>query len=324
MAMGCRHGLMTLVLVTALVILVGCAAGSPADSGSHDSKVLKVAATIFPLADIAHQIGGERVEVVTLLPPGASPHTFEPTPEQMRGLTAARVFISVGPGLDDWAARLGDGGRGDRVDVAVLETIPASALITEQNSGEAHGEDGPEAGSDHDHHGVNPHVWLDPVLVHDHIAPAVARALTEAAPENRDYFAARLRDYQSALEALDESFRTTVGTITDRRFVSVHAAWTYLARRYGLEQVAVVEAFPGKEPSAKWIAGVVDTARVAKASTVLAEPQLNTQTARVIAAELGGRVIILDPLGGPGLPGRDSYLRLMRYNLQALAEGLLR
>ncbi|MDI6711290.1 MAG: zinc ABC transporter substrate-binding protein [Thermoanaerobacterales bacterium] len=80
-------------------------------------------------------------------------------------------------------------------------------------------------------------------------------------------------------------------------FVSVHAAWTYLARRYGLEQVAVVEAFPGKEPSAKWTAGVVDTARAAKASTVLAEPQLNTQTAQVIAAELGGRVVILDPLG---------------------------
>lgn len=313
MAMGCRHVLMTLVLVTALVVLAGCAAGSPADSGSHDPKVLKVAATIFPLADIARQIGGERVAVNTLLPPGASPHTFEPTPEQMRSMATAGVFISIGPGLDDWAARLGAGGREDRVDVTVLEAIPESVLIAEEQSGRA---------GDGDHHGVNPHVWLDPVLVRDYIAPAITRALTEAAPENRDYFAARLKDYQSALNGLDESFRTTVGALTDRRFISVHAAWTYLARRYGLEQVAVVEAFPGKEPSARWIAVIVDTARGAKVSTVLAEPQLSTQTAQVIAAEFGGRVIILDPLGGPGLPGRDSYLGLMRYNLETLTRGL--
>lgn len=308
-----QRSFLTAVLITVLVVLTGCAGGSPAATEGHNPAVLKVAATIFPLADIARQVGGERVEVTTLLPPGASPHTFEPTPEQMRAMAAADVFISVGPGLDEWAARLSGGNRGDRVDVAVLETIPVSLLISEGHADGVH---------DGDRHGVNPHVWLDPVLVRDHIAPAITRALTNAAPENRDYFAARLKDYQAALDGLDESFRTAVKTLADRRFVSVHAAWTYLAKRYGLEQVAVVEAFPGKEPSARWIAGVVDTARRAKASAVLAEPQLSTQTAQVIAAEFGGRVVILDPLGGPGLPGRDSYLGLMRYNLETLTGGL--
>jgi len=307
-----RRRFAALLLVAAAFFLAGCVTGSSAVDG-RGPEALQVASTIFPLADIAREIGGERVAVSTLLPPGASPHTFEPTPEQVRCIATAKVFITVGPGLDDWAARLGAGGSEDRVDLAVLETIPDSTLIAEDESSHA----------GHSHHsGVNPHVWLDPVLVRDYIAPAITRALTEASPENEAYFAGRLKEYQSALSDLDESFRAAVGALEDRRFISVHAAWTYLARRYGLEQIAVVEAFPGKEPSARWIAGIVDTARNAGVSAIMAEPQLSTQTAEVIAAEFGGRVVIMDPLGGPGLPQRDSYLALMRHNLETLVRGL--
>src|SRR5512139_561685 len=120
---------------------------------------VRVVATIFPLADVVRQVGGDEVEVVTLLPPGASPHTFEPTPEQARQVATARVFVDVGAGLDGWAARL----RAARTEPLIVVTATAGVTLL-----------------DGDHHGGDPHVWLDPVLVRDHVVGAIVEGLAAA------------------------------------------------------------------------------------------------------------------------------------------------
>jgi zinc transport system substrate-binding protein len=128
-----------------------------ATEGLPSEKIVRVVATIFPLADIIKQIGGEAVEVATLLTPGSSPHTFEPTVEQARAVSEADLMVFVGGGLDNWAVKLGTAGE----KTVLLEIM---ALLAKE-------EDSDAAFTD------NPHIWVDPVLVKERIAPLICRAL---------------------------------------------------------------------------------------------------------------------------------------------------
>lgn len=270
---------------------------------------VRVVATIFPLADIVRQIGREHVEVTTLLPPNASPHTFEPTPEQMREVAHARLVVRIGAGLDTWTEKLLAAGGERTVPVTVTDGIPLLGAAPEHAGGSSA-------------HAGDPHVWLDPVLVRDHIVPMIVDALSRVEPTHRAAFEAAAAEFREALTRLDAEIQRTLASLPRRNYIAFHAAWRYFGRRYGLHELAVVEDFPGKEPSAREIAAVVERARAAPVRAVLVEPQLSPRVAEQIAREFGGATRLADPLGGPDLPGRDHYLDLMRYNLAAFTEAM--
>lgn len=282
------------VLLLFVLAAGGCGIPRPKQP-THKPDRLPVAATIFPLADLVRNIGGDLVEVTTLLGPGASPHTYEPTAGQVKRLATARVVVSVGSGLDDWAAGLAAGTDAIRLVLARELDLPA---------------------------GADPHVWLDPVLVRDRIAPALARVLAAADPGHAADYERNLAAYAAALTGLDREIASRTAAFGQRRFVSFHSAWRHFADRYGLEEAATIEEYPGKEPSPRWLADTVAVARQAGVKAIFAEPQFSTRAAEVIAAEIDVRVLILDPLGGEGIPGRDTYLGLMRYNLDILEQAL--
>jgi len=288
---------------------------------SGDERV-KVVTTIFPIADITKQIGGDHVGVEALLPPGASPHTFEPTPGQVKKLVQAKLFVQVGAGLEFWVNKLLEAQASKPIEVVLAEGID---LIQDVGL-EEHAEDQAGEGSVHpEREGGqigNPHIWVDPVLVKTHIVPKITAGLIRAAPQYREDFESGMAKYITELEALDEEFREKLTRFRIKQFISVHAAWVYLAQRYGLKQVAAIEAFPGKEPSAQWMARVAAIARETGSKVIFAEPQLSTKAAQVIAEEIGGKVLILDYLGGPSFSDRNTYIKLMRYNLKTLEEGL--
>jgi zinc transport system substrate-binding protein len=271
--------------------------------------VVRVVATIFPIADIVRQIGNDAVEVVTLLPPGASPHTFEPTPAQMREVAQARVFVRVGAGLDTWTEKLLAARNPTLTVLTLTDGVPLLSLT---------GEHAEEPGG----HGGDPHVWLDPVLVRDQLVPAISTALTQAAPEQHERFETGAAALREALTRLDADIRAALAPLSNRNFIGFHSAWRYFGDRYGLHQVAVVEAFPGKEPSAREIAAVVDKARAMQVRVILIEPQMNPRVAEQIARDCGAQTRVVDELGAPNLPGRNHYIDLMRYNVQVFAEAL--
>lgn len=270
---------------------------------------VRVVATIFPLADIVRQIGGDDVEVVTLLPPNASPHTFEPTPAQMREVAQAQLFVRVGAGLDTWTERLLAAGSPTLVTLTVTDGLPLLDAAPEHTHGRA-GQTG------------DPHVWLDPLLVRDHIVPMIVDGLSRAEPAQRAAFAAGAGAFRAALTQLDAEIQAALAALPNRNFIAFHAAWRYFGTRYGLRELAVVEGFPGKEPSAREIAAVVDRARAARVRAVLVEPQLSPRVAEQIAREFGGTTQLVDPIGAADLKGRDHYIALMRYNLRAFTEAL--
>ena len=276
---------------------------------------IKVAASIFPLADIVRQIGGKRVIVATLLPAGASEHTFEPSASQIRQVAEVSLYVRVGAGLDGWADKLIASARQKPLTVTATSGIRLLVVAEQQLL--------PEKGGDADHHdGDDPHVWLDPILVRDHLLPAVTEALAQLSPADASYFRANSKNYALALTRLDRELRSSIDRLPRKGFIAMHGAWAYLAKRYGLTQVAAVEPFPGKEPSARYLVQLVNIARKQGVTTIFAEPQLPPKGAQVIAAEIGGKVLLLDPLGGEGLDGRDSYLGLMRYNLATITGGM--
>ena len=286
--------------VIAVLCLWGCAWVHPAGAA------VRVVATIFPIADMVRQVGRDAVEVQTLLPAGASPHTFEPTPAQMRAVADAAVFVEVGAGLDGWAAKLRAAHSGPMLVITLTAGLPL--LGAEQG---------------HEGEGGDPHVWLDPVLVRDHLVPAIAGGLAQADAGRAPAYHAAAAEFQAALAQLDTDIRTTLAPATQRGYIAFHAAWRYFGRRYGLQELAVVESFAGKEPSAYEIAALIERARRAHVRALLLEPQFSPRAAEQIAREINAQVVLVDPLGGPDLPERTHYVELMRYNLAAFAKALL-
>lgn len=278
---------------------------------SYAEKV-NVVVSIYPLRDIVQQVGGSRVNVNFMVPPGASPHTFEPTASDMAKINKSKMFVIIGSGLEFWADKAikAAGGRNTRV-IVLSKGMP---LIHEDHDHERHG-------GHHDDEIADPHIWLDPLLVKD-MAQKIADNLGEIDPVNRPYYLARAEGFKKELDKLHIEITNSVKTFRAREYVTFHPAWNYFSRRYGLKVMGVIEESPGKEASPRHIAGIIRAIKRSGAKAVFAEPQFNPKIAEVIAKEAGARVLFLDPIGSPDLQGRDSYLALMRYNLTILQEAM--
>lgn len=302
------------LLLASALFISGCSVSQKVE---EDAAAINIVTTIYPLADILKNLGGDRVSVSYLLPAGASPHTFEPTVEQVKQISKADLFVFVGSGLDDWALKL-TGAAEPGLDI--LELSPHVELIA---SAVYHQPVPCDAECpDHDHGPMDPHFWLDPVIVRDQVSPLLAEALAALDHGYAASYTQNLSSYQEQLSKLHEDFSSASAAFTKRSFIAFHSAWGYLARRYGLQEVAVIAEFPGQEPSAGWMAALVELARKHQLEVIFAEPQFSPALAEKIAAEIGARVLILDPLGGEEIPGRDSYLALMRYNLNVFQKAL--
>jgi zinc transport system substrate-binding protein len=285
---------LTLALLAVALLLAGCA---PAAQGTGP---IQVAVSIAPLADMVRQIGGERVTVVQLVPAGSSVHTYEPSPRQVQFVSRAQLLVLNGAGLEYWASKVIDAAANPKLHV--VDTSQGLPLLEE--SGEQ---------------GGNPHLWLDPELAMRQ-AEKVRDGLIAVDPDHADLYRQNAERYLATLQALDAEIQAETATWTHRRFVAFHSAWVYFARRYGLEQVAAIEPFPGREPSPEWLANIVTTIRQSNVPVVFAEPQLPPRAAQAVASEAGARVLTLDPLGG--VPGRSTYVDLMRYNVSQMAQAL--
>jgi len=327
-----------LSLLSLLIIsMVGCSNEEVLDITIEEP--INIVTTIFPLADLIGQLGGDQVEVSYLLPTGSSPHTFEPTTDQARSVANARLFIYVGAGLDDWAVKLIETGSDN---LTVLELASYIQLMGIDDCDDHDHEDeidpayycehdsvNPEANNDHeddcDHHhesATDPHFWLDPVLVSSQLLPKVYDQLCLIAPEKQPLFYENLIAVQAELTVLNQEIEAQLAATGRKDFIAFHSAWQYFAVRYGLNELAVVASFPGQEPSAGWIAELIEIISENDVGAILVEPQFSQNLASAISAEAKIKMLTVDPLGGENLPGRGTYQDLMRYNLKVFQEAL--
>ncbi len=311
-----RRRIFCLLVVLSLALYAGCSAGSstPAPSGR-----ITVVTSIFPLADVARQVGGEQVEVITLLPAGQSPHAFEPKPRQAESLAQADLLVRVGLGLDPWAERAAQA-AGSRIPhtLVLADLLPDDARPQTQHESQHEPTE-----ADHDHHhesGEDPHIWLDIPLMQRY-ADALAAVFSTLDPDHAAVFSARATDYRTALDTLDHEYRTRLADLPNRSFVSFHAAFGYLAARYDLHEISLMDA-SGAEFGPRRVEAAITFIREHKITTIFTEPGMPDDQLQAIARETGAKIARLDPLGNPDVPGCDSYLNLMRTNLDQLVQAL--
>jgi zinc transport system substrate-binding protein len=282
-----------------------------------------VVASIYPLAALAAEVVGSAGEVVTLMPAGADPHAFEPTPQGLDKLGRAELLITVGLGFDRWAEQAADGLEPGLTRLRLAEMVEEAEHEPAHRSchaGEGGGHSHPH---EHAHTGPDPHLWLDPVLARRFVEELAAR-LIERFPSRR----AALRDNRdqlvAALKQLDRDFDRELNKLANKRLLLGHAAFDRFAARYGLTVVGhlfdeVGGHGQGLTPAA--FHRVVMMAREHDVPALYLEPNRPDRLAGALKRETGLDVHRLDPMGHPAQPGRDSYIELMRTNLQTLVKG---
>lgn len=316
---ACTLGVSTLVLAGVACSSgadTGAVAGAEAGSSSGvQSDRLAVLASFYPLEFVVDRVGGNSVAVTNLTPPGAEPHDLELGANDLVEVREADLVVylrGISAAVDD-AVNTAAGTR----------WFDVTALARLEDLGDGHGstgDSGHEGEAGHSDLGVDIHFWLDPLRLAD-VADGMAQRLAELDPSGADAFRANAAALRADLVALDAEFVSGLATCVRRDLVTSHAAFGYLATRYGMHQESVSGLSPDGEPTAAALARVADFVRDEGVTTIYTETLLSSATARAVASETGARVAVLDPLEGLAEGAVGDYLTVMRANLEVLRAG---
>ncbi len=290
-----------------IVLLFGLMIIPAGSCRRQDRAEINVVTTIPVTADWAQQVGGDWIKAVSLLKGQEDPHSYEPGPQAVEMLVRAQLVVRVGLGFDAWLDGLIANAGNPRLRVLTL----------------AEGVE-PVADAEEDEHGVheagNPHIWLDPEVAKSGVK-RIAALLGAIEPGRSAEYHRRAREYCRQLDSVSAVLRGLVAELTNRRFVALHSSWPYFCRAFGLEMVAAVEPLPGQEPSARSFAELIKLMRQDSVRVIVIEPQHNPDLARVLANETGAQVVTLSQFNGV-VPGTDTYLKLLDYNVRTLVSVL--
>jgi zinc transport system substrate-binding protein len=282
-------------------------AGSCSSSPARGSTKLEVVASFYPLAEAATKVGGNLVNVRNLTPPGVEPHDLELTPSAIADIQEADVVLYLGEGFAPAVEQAVGDAKGITVDL--LQGMPVVAGAPEE------GETGPA---------TDPHVWLDPAL-YSRIVDRVRAVLTQASPNDAGQFRSDAEAFGNDITALDDEYRSGLMGCARTEIVTSHAAFGYLAARYGLTQEPIAGLSPDAEPSAQRLAQLAELVRRDGLTTIFTEELVSPKVAQTLADEAGVKTAVLNPL--EGLTEREvsqgeDYLSVMRANLHILEVGL--
>ncbi len=289
----------------------------------------RVAVSIFPLYDAARRIAGDRLDVVLVLPAGRSEHSYDPTPREMARIAEARLAVAVGLGMDEWLERIVRNAGGSNVRVLELGPLVNPRTITLEDVGEESADqaraalaaDGGIVEEHHEHEpgARDPHFWLDPTRMIT-ASEAMSTAFAQLDPGGAAQFRERQATFAASLRTLDAQIIARAQTWTRRTVVTFHGSMSYYAARYHLNIAAVIEPFPGREPTARYMADVLSAMQTSHAAALFCEPQLDRHPAQVISEQSHVPLYEVDPVGGT--PGRDTYERLLQSNTDAFERAL--
>jgi len=260
---------------------------------------LKIVTSITPLYNITKAIAADAADVSVIVPPGMSPHMFSPKPSQLVDMAKADIFIRVGAGLEYWADKIISSSGNKKIKIITI----TDGLKLE--------------GGDSDAPTGNPHVWLDPMLAKSFSAD-IKKVLAAADPANKEVYKKNYEKFAAELDALDRMIAAETKKFRIKELVSFHPSWFYFEKRYGLKEIASIEAVPGREPSAREIQGIIGLVKKHGIKAVFAENTLPRKAADVIASEAGVKVMVLSPEGGAG----DDYISFIKKNFQIMEEAM--
>lgn len=293
-----------IVIPLAMVATLYTGTQPQAQSGTAKEKHLKVVTSFYPIYEFTSHVGGDRADVFSLVPPGIEPHDWEPTLGDITRARGADVLIINGAGFERWASGIGA--------KAIVNTTEGLDLGAAQKDDEGHV-------------GINPHVWLDPILA-KHQVEVIRAALAKADPTNANYYDQNARKFSMTLDALDSSIKQDLASCKKSDFISFHDAFKWFAERYGLVQHSIQGVSPEGEVLPQKIQETIQLAKSLGIKVIYSEDLVDNRLSNVVAGELsGGKVLVLSPLEGISGVERASgvgYIEKMKENVAKLKEGL--
>jgi zinc transport system substrate-binding protein len=259
-----------------------------------------VAVSLLPQAEFVEKVGGDKVKTVVIIPPGADPHTYEPSPRELGEVSEARMYVTVGVDMPF-----------EKVWIDRFESINSGTLIVNSSDGIklrelAENENGKT------HEELDPHIWTSPanakIMVEN-----VYEGLAKIDPGNKTYYAQNRDAYLKELDALDARIREKLEGKKERNFMVYHPSWGYFAADYNLTMIPV--EIEGKEPSAQDLAKLVDLAKEKQVKVIFVQPQFNKGSAQAVAEEIGGEVVPVDPLAKDYITNMDNVSDIFARNL---------
>jgi len=267
------------ICIILTIVLIASAGCTSYEKGGGSAPVT-AAVTILPQQEFVQRVGGERVSTIVMIPPGASPATYSPVPEEVKAISQADIYFKVGTPLpfeDVYLDRL----IAENQEMAVINCSEKIVVI------------------DND-----PHVWTIPKNAILMIGE-ITEGLCTVDPKNATYYRTNAEAYIDELNDLDTDLNDILNHVGRKTFIVYHPAWNYFAREYGLMQIAIEK--DGKEPGSRELAEIINTAKRDNLTEVYVSPQMNTEPARFIAGQIGGRLVYADPLAKDYIPGLEQF-----------------
>ncbi len=257
-----------LVLISAFLLISWMLTFSCGEDHVVSDKI-RVVVSQLPLADFVKQVGKDKVQVTVMIPPGATPHFYEPKPEQLKMVSQARVFVKMGSKVEfelSWMDKLTQINK----DMLVINSSQGIKIV-----------------------GEDPHIWLSPTNA-KRMVENICAGLKRVDPQNGEFYQKNMNEYLEKLDKLDRYIKEKLKGIKNRSFMVCHPAWGYFARAYNLEQIPIQHQ--GKEPTAQEIKEAVKKAEEFNHHVIFVSPQFATKGAEAIARQMGGKIVSLDPL----------------------------
>ena len=300
------------------------ACGSSESNQDATDEKLRVYTSTFATAAIAKEIGGTDIDVKMIVPPGADPHSYEPTSKQLTEIAQGDLFLLTGTTLEPYSKKIKASLKGN--DVRFVETstgidlLEANATLHEHEGHDDHADE--HAEEEHDHGKYDPHVWLDPNNA-KMMAQSISTALAKEVPDKKATFEKNLAEFDTQADELDQNLQQAVDKGSKKELLVTHAAYGYLAERYGFSQLPIAGISPSDEPSQKQLAALVKEAKLHDLKYIAFEETVSPKVARVIQQEIGAEAITIHNLESVTKEQQNaSYFDLMNENVTTLKQAL--
>ena len=274
------------------VILIGVVILASFNIDSNDK--IGVLVTIVPQQEIVEVIGGEYVDITIMVPPGESPHSFEPTPEQMKKVAESTAYFKVGSGVEFEVIHM-DTILEQNSDLQIFDCSEHISVISfdEHYEKEGHHEKEEEHEDEHDHGGTDPHIWTSPINFKK-MAEVVYNSLVEIDLDHQEEYYTNYQEYLSKLDNLNTNVSNLLEPYEGKSFMVYHPAWGYFGDTYNLKMIAIED--DGKQPGPAGIDAIISQAKEENITVIFVAPQFDTSSAETIASEIGGNVVFANPL----------------------------
>lgn len=292
------------IILTVLLIgiLLSFSACQPSEQPKQDLNKIQVMVSILPQAYFVERIGGDQVAIQVMVSPGEEAHTYEPTPEQMKALSTADLFFTIGIEYEDtWIPRFED----INPELTFVDSTEGITRIPIIEAHDHHEDQGPDEETVYqaDENGLDPHVWLSPQNG-KLIAQNILTTLKEFSPQNAQTFQDNYTALITDIDQLDANISASLSGVEQRTFMVFHPAWGYFADQYHLEQVAVQVG--GQDPSPSELADLVEIARDEAVRVIFVQPTFSSADAEAIAKEIDAEIAFVDPLARDWLQNLQS------------------